>query len=321
MGHTYFFSNVTAVVADHDRHRLQVIRSTLHYLGFREVDWCDTVADLRSLCDSRKPDLILAANDLSDGTAAAYFQEVRRGQTQADPFTAIIAVLTEASPEAVRRGVDSGADDLLIHPWPTGYLDGRLEKLIHGRKPFVISADYVGPDRRAKQRPGPQAPIITPPNVLEAKALKRQSHDSIAGALATARAALEQYRLQSLAGLCVRLVDEVEGLYARSQMAAEIVPVQLARIRAAAEEATKLATGPAGPTQNTFRDLARHAALCRDAQECGRVASMVELARLRDAVAAFFKIETALLLDKPVAPPTVPAARPAAEPLRRAAAG
>lgn len=318
MAHTYFFSHVTAVVADDDRPRLQVIRSTLHYLGFREVEWVDRLADLRTLCEARKPDLIVAASDLPDGSASTYFQAVRCGQTPVDPFTPIIGVLSEASPEAVRRGVDSGADDLLIHPWPTGYLDGRLEKLIHGRKPFVVSSDYVGPDRRAKQRPGRQAPTITPPNVLEAKALKRQSHDAVADDLAQARAALHQYRLQALATLCVRLVDEVEALQSRGQMADPIVPGQLGRMRSAADEAARLtAQGPASTTTAAFRELARHASLCRDALECGRVASMGDLGRLRDTIAAFFKIETALLLDRPAAPPPVRQAAPAA----RAAAG
>lgn len=317
MAHTYFYSNVTAVVADDDSNRRQVIRSTLHYLGFREVEWCDTLADLRTLCDSRKPDIILAANDLPDGPASDFFQALRCGQTAADPFTPVIAVLSEASPEAVRRGVDSGADDLLIHPWPTGYLDGRMEKLIHNRKPFVVTADYVGPDRRAKQRPGPQASVIVPPNVLEAKALKRLPHEAVAGDLAGARSALEQFRLQALAGLCVRLIDEVEALYARGQMTTPVVPTQLGRIRSAADEAAQLAKGPAAGTQAAFRDVVRHASLCRDAQELGRVASIVELARLRDALAAFFKIETALLLDRPATAAMEPAmARP-----KRAAAG
>lgn len=78
--------------------------------------------------------------------------------SRVDPFTPIIAVLSEASPGTVRRGVDSGADDLLIHPWSEGYLDQRLQNIIHNRKPFVVTSDYVGPDRRSVRRPGPQAP-------------------------------------------------------------------------------------------------------------------------------------------------------------------
>lgn len=302
MAHTYFYSNVTAVVADPDGPRRQVIRSTLHYLGLREVEWCDSLAELHSLCESRKPDLVLAALDLSDGPASQYFQDVRRGRCSVDPFTPIIAVLSEASPETVRRGIDCGADDLLIHPWPTGYLDGRMEKLIHARKPFVVSADYVGPDRRARDRDGPRAQQLTPPNVLEAKALRRQSSETVAEALSASRTALEQHRLHAVATLAVRLVDEVEALYARGQMADALVPVQLERIRAAADEASLLAMkGAAATAAAGFRDLARHAGLCRDAQQHGRVASLVEMARLRDAIAGFFKIETALLLDKPAA--------------------
>ncbi|WP_343870346.1 response regulator, partial [Caenispirillum bisanense] len=302
MAHTYFFSNVTAVLADEDRARLQVIRSTLHYLGFRDVTWGHSLGELRDLAESRRPDLIIASHDLPGGSTAQYLQQIRRGRTATDPFTPIIAVLSEASPDAVRRGIDSGADDLLIHPWPTGYLDGRLEKLIHGRKSFVVSADYVGPDRRAKARPGPQAAVLTPPNVLEAKALRRQPDEAVAAELAACRRALESHRLQALATLCVRLVEDVEAMNARQQLADPLAATQLRRLRAAAEDAARLAvqTPSAGAAiAFTFQDMARHAGLCGDALTCGRIASIGDLGQLRDTVAAAFRIETALLLDQP----------------------
>lgn len=318
MAHTYFYSNVSAIVADEDRGRLQVIRSTLHYLGFRAVSWGYTLADLRELAESRRPDLIIASHDLPGGDTGQYLQHIRRARTSIDPFTPIIAVLAEASPDAVRRGIDSGADDLLIHPWPTGYLDGRLEKLIHTRKPFVVSGDYVGPDRRAKARPGPQAAVLTPPNVLEAKALRRQTDEAVAADLASCRRTLESHRLQALATLCVRLIEDVETMNARNQWDGTLAATQLRRLRAAAEDAARLAVQSVGTAiAFSFQDMARHATLCSDALSCGRIASIADLGQLRDTVATAFKVETALLLDQPAVGSSLPTRQPLAATMMR----
>ncbi|EKV30174.1 response regulator receiver domain protein [Caenispirillum salinarum AK4] len=303
MAHTYFFNNVTAVVADARKPRLQVLRSSLYYMGFRDTEWAETVQDLEEVAERVKPDIIIAAMDLPGGDAGAYFRRIRTGMSRVDPFTPIIAVLSEAAPDTVRRGVDSGADDLLIHPWSEGYLDQRLHNLIHARKPFVVTSSYVGPERRAVPRPGPQAPTITPVNVLEAKALKRKDADAVAGDQQACRRALSAHRVRALAGLIVGLIGDINGRYARGMVMDDANARDLARLTRAAEEAHLQGRLMRDTTcaKDMMADVARHARLCRDAQEFGRIASIAELEALAGRLADAFDLDTALLLDKPAA--------------------
>jgi response regulator RpfG family c-di-GMP phosphodiesterase len=84
-----------------------------------------------------------------------------------------ILVTTWAPSEAlVREVADCGADDLLVQPASRKQLTQRVEMLTYKRKPFVVTSNYIGPDRRTGPRPGKQ--IITPkivPNVLLARVL------------------------------------------------------------------------------------------------------------------------------------------------------
>lgn len=265
MAHTYFFNDVTAVIADARKPRLQALRSNLYYMGFRETVWAETAGSLEQQAEQVKPDIIIAALDLPDGNVAAYFRKIRTGLSHVDPFTPIIAVLSQASTATVRRGVDSGADDVLIYPWPVGYLDQRLQNLIHTRKPFVVTADYVGPDRRAKRRPGPQAPMITPLNVLEAKALKRQNTETVAVAQANARRNLRALRIRALAGLIVGLVGDLDDRYARGDVANAANTETLKRIIRAVEEAHAQLrmSQTSNMTTNVVNAVARHAGCAR----------------------------------------------------------
>ena len=65
-----------------------------------------------------------------------------------NPFIVIIVTAWEKSTGLINRVVNSGADDLLLRPFSTALLGQRIEAHIERRKGFVITTDYVGPDRR-----------------------------------------------------------------------------------------------------------------------------------------------------------------------------
>jgi len=68
----------------------------------------------------------------------------------------------------VNRAINSGADDLLARPFSAATLGERLNIQIERRKGFVVTGDYVGPDRRHDEsRAG--ALCIEVPNALRMK--------------------------------------------------------------------------------------------------------------------------------------------------------
>lgn len=298
------FSEVSLVIAESDKARLQALRSTLYFLGFRETEWVETAAELEAAVARVQPDLVVTADVLPDGPTGRYIQRLRRGLTKADPFTPVISILSEASPDAVRRGINSGADDLIIHPWPQGYLDQRLEKLVAERKPFVVTSDYVGPDRRAEHRAGSGGRTVAAPNILGLRAVERRPRAEIQAELAGARANMEAQRLMALVELLVRLTGDIEQAAANGSAGSTDARTTVDRLIAAASEAAGLAPrcGQTGAVQQILMDIKRHGRLCRDAQDLGRIASLHDLTHLAEGLAERFGLESALLLSRPALP-------------------
>ena len=108
-------------------------------------------------------------------------QQLRQGAAGYNPFIVIIVTAWEKSIALITRVVNSGADDLLLRPFSTALLGARIEAHIERRKGFVITTDYVGPDRRQRCRPRRQdVEMFDPPNSLKMKAKDRLSAEAIA---------------------------------------------------------------------------------------------------------------------------------------------
>ena len=68
--------------------------------------------------------------------------------------------------------MNSGPDDLLLIPFAPDQIMSRLKILVERRKPFVVTHDYIGPDRRTAPRPGTtSATQFQVPNPARAQAL------------------------------------------------------------------------------------------------------------------------------------------------------
>jgi hypothetical protein len=75
--------------------------------------------------------------------------------------------------------INSGADDLLLRPFSTAQLAQRIETHIERRKGFVVTSDYVGPDRRKDSSRPSNVELFEPPNSLKMKAKERLSAERV----------------------------------------------------------------------------------------------------------------------------------------------
>ena len=75
----------------------------------------------------------------------------------------------------MKKVIQAGADDLLSKPFSVDTLLRRVGRLIHERKPFIVTGDYVGPTRQAKSQKEANAERFDAPNTLKARALNEGS--------------------------------------------------------------------------------------------------------------------------------------------------
>jgi DNA-binding response OmpR family regulator len=148
-------------------------RAALYTIGFRRIE---TVATIDAFVESvrrRPPDLTLCEAQGFENELCDTIQSLRQGVTTYNPFIIIIVTAWEQTGALVTRVLNSGADDLLLRPFSTATLAARIRSHIDRRKGFVVTTDYIGPDRRRDDVRASNVNIFEPPNSLRMKAHER----------------------------------------------------------------------------------------------------------------------------------------------------
>ena len=167
-------------------------RAALYTLGFRHVE---TVGSLDAFSDAirrRPPDLALCESQGSDTQLCRVIQELRQGTAGFNPFIVIIVTAWDKSAALVTRVVNSGADDLLLRPFSTALLGQRIDSHVERRKGFVVTSDYIGPDRRRDSSRPSNVELFEPPNSLKMKVQENLLPDVVAKRLETELAAARE---------------------------------------------------------------------------------------------------------------------------------
>jgi DNA-binding response OmpR family regulator len=174
------YDAVEALVYDPVTANRMATRAMLFSVGLRHVETATSVRTFEDLLRRRPPDLALCEVQGGDGDVCDIVQSMRQGTMGYNPFVVVIATAWEKSAALVERVVHSGADDLLLRPFSAALLKSRIETHIQRRKGFVVTSEYVGPDRRRDPARRASAEAFEPPNSLRMKARERMTRDQAA---------------------------------------------------------------------------------------------------------------------------------------------
>jgi len=180
-----FYETAQTLIYDPVPANRTATRAVLYTLGFRCMETVATIEDFHEAIRIRPPDLALCEAQGADGELCRMIQALRQGVTGYNPFIVIIVTAWEKTNALVSRVVNSGADDLILRPFSTRLLGDRIDTHVERRKGFVITHDYVGPDRRRDSARPSTVELFEPPNSLKMKAKERLSPDEAAARLET----------------------------------------------------------------------------------------------------------------------------------------
>jgi len=174
-------------------------RASLYSLGFRQIETVATLETLTGYVRQRMPDLLVCEASGSADELCGIIQSLRHGELCQNPFIVVIVTTWEKSTGLVNRVINSGADDLVVRPFSTAILGARIAVHVERRKGFVITSDYIGPDRRRDPNRPDSAPLFAPPNSLKIKVKDGLSADAaqmlIAEELGPARESLKSKKM------------------------------------------------------------------------------------------------------------------------------
>ena len=166
------FGEIKLLLGDVNPQSRQGIKGGLHMQGFREIDDVSNAKDFHNKVSENDYDLIVIDGSIGVADVAAIINKIRHGGMLVNPFTIIFCVIDQPDPKTLELLADAGLDDVLVKPVSIGNIIDRVERRIKKRKAFVVTMDYVGPDRRRIVRPDQEKiPLVDVPNPLTYKAL------------------------------------------------------------------------------------------------------------------------------------------------------
>ena len=239
------FKDVDVLVADSDANARKSIRYILRNNGFQDVRLATSAAELREAFKPDDPDLLIADAELPDGMLSDVVSDIRHNRFGKNPFLPVIALTWTPTRTVVKGIIDCGADDLVTKPIASGHLLDRIRLLIDARKPFVITSDYIGPDRhKGSVRPN-AVPLVDAPNVLKAKATGDKNLARVVDSIARSIGAVNQTKLEQHAHQIVGIVNHLAPRLAAGGAADATVDGLLDRLLRAAEDTERRVAGTA----------------------------------------------------------------------------
>lgn len=171
MKRTLLLEHASAVLIERPMATRRLLRTALHNIGLREMRELDQIPDpgtdlLQSV------DLVLVDLTEEDRAGVQLVANIRRRIAAFNPFIATIATSFSAESAMIRSAVDAGTDGILLKPFSQQQVYEQVLRLIEQRRPFVVTANYIGPERRPAQRRAGGVASIDVPNTLRDKLLQ-----------------------------------------------------------------------------------------------------------------------------------------------------
>lgn len=148
------YSSLRSLIAIDNQIVRRGVVDALKHAGFRNLTEAGTHAAFHEAIDKSVFDLMIMVSEFSGFPLAPQISELRQGKAKHHPFPIVMMLLPNAETDYVRKVIDCGPDFILLMPVAPGPVLARVEEVSVQRKKFIVTFDYVGPDRRKEIRPG-----------------------------------------------------------------------------------------------------------------------------------------------------------------------
>lgn len=161
------FKGARVVLVEPKPETLVALRDGLRNHGFSEVVAIGNLGQLEDLVSEDLIDLVICDSEVDNQGFPAFANVIRQGGHGPNPYLATIATTELPTEENVKRVIEAGIDNILVKPLSVQAIIDRITAIVHMRKSFVVSADYIGPDRRLRPRQQVCLPLVQVPNTLK----------------------------------------------------------------------------------------------------------------------------------------------------------
>lgn len=154
------FSRLRILVIDDNDFMRSLYRQLLHAIGFPYSHIKDVGDGSRAIefLDEYDCDLAICDLNMKPMNGKKFTRYIRTSPKSPDPYLPIIVCTGHTELVHVAHARDAGANEILRKPVTAASLYSRLNSVVESPRRFIISPDFVGPDRRRQNLPfdGPE---------------------------------------------------------------------------------------------------------------------------------------------------------------------
>jgi CheY-like chemotaxis protein len=141
------------LIADPDPLLASVLKAMLVGMGFVHVHSVRTEQEAYDRVCTERYDFILTELSLIDGSGLRLVERIRTGAESPNPTIPVIAVSGRAEVTDVAAARDTGVNEFVAKPFTTQTIFDRMERIVEFPRDFLVSSNYVGPERRFRAVP------------------------------------------------------------------------------------------------------------------------------------------------------------------------
>ena len=177
-------------------------------IGIRDLNDGASLRGVENVLELGEVDLLIWDTSCAGGNVCKFTHDIRHHRLGKTPFLPIITMVTDAARANIREVMESGPDDLLVKPISTDFLFNRIMSMVERKRLFVVTSDYIGPERRNKNRqPQDSTQIMEVPNPLRDRATGVKNTPELQKATDQAIRNLNDRKMGQHA---IRIADQVE---------------------------------------------------------------------------------------------------------------
>jgi DNA-binding response OmpR family regulator len=200
---------ITVYIGEKNYYERQQLRDMFKSQGLTQIVCHANLPSMREVMMQVPPDLLVISDDF-DADVFKAVREIRNQKLGDNPFMTITMLVNANRPQSLKEAIGIGVDDIIVKPLTNERVQERLKLVTFHRQPFIVTDDYMGPQRKNMELTGRVRRISVLNTMLEKvngrEFDKNALRDAVEGSLQEVLQAKLDSQSFRLGEVCERLV-------------------------------------------------------------------------------------------------------------------
>ncbi|MBL8629851.1 MAG: response regulator transcription factor [Rhodospirillaceae bacterium] len=200
---------ITVYIGEKNYYERQQLRDMFKSQGLTQIVCHANLDAMKEVMMQVPPDLLVISDDFDTDVFSA-IRLIRNQKLGDNPFMLITMLVSANRPHSLKQAISIGVDDIIVKPLTTERIQERLRLVTFHRQPFIVTDDYLGPQRKNMEVTGRVRRIAVLNTMLEKvngrEFDKNALRDAVEGSLQEVLQAKLDSQSFRLGEVCERLI-------------------------------------------------------------------------------------------------------------------